>query len=515
MTSPNQSFLRFSLEESIWFPHGHGVVDLYSLSIEPLVEITEENHYVNIRGYLEVTGEYGGEGGLEVEEEEELPAAGNVSQIYVQKVDYREEDGLFQFSHHFPVDISVPTRRVEDRELVEVEISSFDYHMPENTCIKLIADLLITGVYDVIPSEQSQPFMPEFQTSYGRLHSAEADSAEAEGAGEEVFESFEDSTLSGPPREESAAIKEIPPFVPFANQQPEQEMPVFQTSYGRLHQAEAGNAGEEAEETEEAFESFEASAVSELPREESAAIKDIPPFVPFANQLPVFSPFTIPSLPPDYGKDDRKPVVQSYDEAAGNEKEMSESSYQEIPLSTFESSVETAPHAALDKEAVSPRAKEEYTVMDGESTSIVPERLNEAGPESTIHAAYQESPIQASANPESFESMPVPAEEPRTETALEQERMMIHTNAQQSVDSTDGQGNNNKSVSLMDYFSAKEAAPAAKMKVCIVQAGETLSEIANRYEVAKHELLLSNHLNDESDVQEGHVLYIPFSMAYK
>ncbi|WP_042345566.1 LysM peptidoglycan-binding domain-containing protein [Bacillus massiliigorillae] len=147
MTNQDQSCLRFSLEESIWFRKGQEVSELFSLSIEPKVSVTERNQYVVIEGSLLVTGEYQG-----VNDNQEWESENNYNQLmhqrYIQNVIRREDNGIFLFHHTFPVDISIPTNRVVDRSAIEVDISSFDYNMPENSCIKLMAELIITGIYD-------------------------------------------------------------------------------------------------------------------------------------------------------------------------------------------------------------------------------------------------------------------------------------------------------------------------------------------------------------------------------
>ena len=58
LTQENQSYLRFSLEESVWFQKGQEVEELYSISLDPNVTLTEDDHYVYIRGTLDLSGEY-------------------------------------------------------------------------------------------------------------------------------------------------------------------------------------------------------------------------------------------------------------------------------------------------------------------------------------------------------------------------------------------------------------------------------------------------------------------------
>lgn len=68
MSQENESYLRFSLEESVWFQKGQEVAELYSISLDPNVAIQESDQYVFIRGSLDLSGEYKGSQNGEEEE---------------------------------------------------------------------------------------------------------------------------------------------------------------------------------------------------------------------------------------------------------------------------------------------------------------------------------------------------------------------------------------------------------------------------------------------------------------
>ena len=140
MPDSQQTSLTFSLEESVWFKKGQEVDELISISLDPHITITEADDYVVLKGSLELTGEYRPCGNGEAAEE--FPEAGK---RYIQTVEWRnDEESLF--SHHFPVDITIPRRRIEDMDQVDVQIQSFDCHMPELACLKLVADVDVLGV---------------------------------------------------------------------------------------------------------------------------------------------------------------------------------------------------------------------------------------------------------------------------------------------------------------------------------------------------------------------------------
>lgn len=140
MSEGNESALRFSLEESIWFQKGQEVSELFSISLDPDITIHENDQYVTIEGSLQLTGEYRKH---EVwDTEEDIPS----SPKFVETVEQRGED-VYEFIHHFPVDITIPVNRVKRVEEIDVKIDSFDYHLPERSCLKLVADLTIGGLY--------------------------------------------------------------------------------------------------------------------------------------------------------------------------------------------------------------------------------------------------------------------------------------------------------------------------------------------------------------------------------
>ncbi len=149
----NQSYLRFTLEESIWFQKGQEVAELVSISLDPSITIQESDQYITIKGSLELSGEYNREDIYEVEEEEVLDYFSNPK--FVQSVDVREE-GVYLFSHHFPVEITIPKNRIENVFDIDVAVETFDYAFPERSCLKLSADLMISGLYGELQHERSQ-----------------------------------------------------------------------------------------------------------------------------------------------------------------------------------------------------------------------------------------------------------------------------------------------------------------------------------------------------------------------
>ncbi|HZG72482.1 MAG TPA: LysM peptidoglycan-binding domain-containing protein, partial [Chondromyces sp.] len=73
-------------------------------------------------------------------------------------------------------------------------------------------------------------------------------------------------------------------------------------------------------------------------------------------------------------------------------------------------------------------------------------------------------------------------------------------------------GKKYESISLTDFFARKEEENAARLRVCIVQKGETIDTLAERYRLNAQQIIKVNQLETTQDVYEGQVLYIPVSV---
>ncbi|KLT16823.1 stage VI sporulation protein D [Neobacillus vireti] len=217
MSQENQSCLRFSLEESLWFRKGQEVEELVSISLDPDITIQENDQYVTIRGSLELTGEY-----KSYEASDEGEDEGFSSHKFVERVAEREE-GSCEFSHRFPVDITIPNNRIQSIYDIDVLVESFDYSLPERSCLKLSAELTISGLYG---TEQQQ--QQEEESEYEVLHRTETYAVEAE---EEALDeqeadqsAFEENFLfevEARKQQEEESVEVLPKFPTF-NYQPQE-----------------------------------------------------------------------------------------------------------------------------------------------------------------------------------------------------------------------------------------------------------------------------------------------------
>ncbi|GHH97203.1 hypothetical protein AM1BK_07460 [Neobacillus kokaensis] len=227
MSQENQSSLRFSLEESLWFRKGQEVEELQSISLDPDITIQENDQYVTIRGMLLLTGEYQScEASNEGEEE------GYTSQKFVETVEERE-GGNCEFSHRFPVDITIPNNRIQSIYDIDVLVESFDYSIPERSCLKLTAELTISGLYGT--EQQQQTEEPELELLH-RGHSIHEE--EEEGVQQSPIPSnydhnnflFETEARKQQEEEPEIAFPKFPTFnyQPQEQEEEEQEQPSWQ-----------------------------------------------------------------------------------------------------------------------------------------------------------------------------------------------------------------------------------------------------------------------------------------------
>ena len=70
---------------------------------------------------------------------------------------------------------------------------------------------------------------------------------------------------------------------------------------------------------------------------------------------------------------------------------------------------------------------------------------------------------------------------------------------------------NKQSITLSEFFARKEEEEHTKVRMCIVQGGDTLDNLSERYEVSVSQIQRVNQMELNQDVYEGQVLYIPIA----
>jgi stage VI sporulation protein D len=384
------------LEESLWFRKGQEVAELVSISLDPDITIQENDQYVTIRGSLELTGEYKSYEDSIVNEDETVS-----TQKYVERVDTQEE-GNCEFSHRFPVDITIPNNRIQSIYDIDVIVESFDYSLPERSCLKLTAELTISGLYDASQQESAVEEEPEYEV----VHRYQAEAQEAE---------------------------------------EEQEEPEYEV----LHRYQA----EEQEEDQQSENSFLFEAEARKKQEEKKE-----------EAFPQFPNFT----------------YQAYEEEEEEEFHTPAWSFQEARSEAIPQPVEE-PEEVIEEVVEEPPKQP----IQEQPKEPIKEPIEEQPKEPVVEAmAYVD---ESSSSPEA------PPKQQKQKKAPKK-----------------------KSMTLTEFFARKEEnSEQARLKVCIVQKGDTLDGLADRYDVSVVNLLRVNNLELNQDVYEGQVLYVPVAFAKK
>lgn len=416
----NQSCLRFSLEESVWFQRGQEVAELISISLDPDITIQENDQYVTIKGSLALSGEYkcpeqtvAGEAGP--------PLNGRV----VHSVTEREE-GALEFLHQFPVDITIPQNRIQSIDDIDIAVETFDYDFPEQNSMKLTAELAITGLYG--------------EQQHGSEEEEEAPSSSA----------VEVEDLEPLYRQTATAEAEI---------QQEQEA---ETSFG------------EAEQTE--------------------------PAVPEYHQ---YSFVPQPEAQTDYTDQGSSSLYEPFRAEAKKEPQLAAEEKAEPAQNVNNHAQEPASFWSQGLEQ-SASTQEEET-----NSNVTPFPVAEA--ESEFEENEPELIERAEETPEpEVQQVPIINQKAQVEAVVEEvEESSSSSSSSEEEKPKNKKASKKKGLSIAEFLARKEESEVAKLRVCIVQQGDSIQEIADRYEVSVQQILSLNHLGLDQDVAEGQVLYVP------
>lgn len=372
--------LRFSVEESVWFQKGQEVSELLSISLDPDISIHEHDQYISIRGALQLTGEY------KIDQDGSEGDSFEYANVrYVNEVETRE-DGVSVLTHRFPVDITIPRNRIQQLDDVYVSIESFDYELPELKCLKLIADLSISGITD---GESAQ-------------------NEEVETAREEAVEPLyrESENSSEIDAEETSVKAERTPVSPFS--------------------------------------SF--YDVNEI--DDSDVDKLSPPSISI-----------------------QKEVVESREVDNINEVPSN------VHTSNIEEEEEVEEQEVLD-ESIKQEEQEE-DLYDPFTVEVRREEQN-ADPQEVQYSFFSKSE----------------AEETEEEEEIEE------LNERDEKDPKDAHY-------LTSLFARDDEEDFSRLKMCIVQQGDTLNSISERYDISIQQIVRVNDFHADQDVYEGQILYIP------
>lgn len=539
LTDNNQpAAIKFSLDETVWFRKGEEIGELYNLALEPNVTIQDLNHFISIRGSLKMYGEYKKSEAEINDEEDRIYFSG---QKYVTVLDAREE-GISEFHFDFPVDITVPREKVSSLEDLDVLIEFFDYSIPEKDCLKLSTNVAITGIaadasaYErkdiLLSSEEGIPALSEdpladkdrlipvsndfftdktdddstfsveakkvedrdeepeeniqipiqFTSTMNKLEKIEKKRVEADQAtvstntNEKQFEPdhllVESGGLENEP--EASHILEETENIPEA---------------GRIEE-ELGNVPEAGRIEEESGNNLEVNRIKVVPEagrpkaepEKLEKKPEISPWLKDSEHVTEVGPLLSNSSPKDNDRN-TDPVLNDLD----NENQVA---------------VERNETKAVNTEAKLENEIEVSGELSKRDNEPVEEPKTRADLNQQIETVAVETSVQESAEQQDFADITI--EEVQAEEDHEAHRTEKNINYQPQETNQD-----EKSISLTEFFGRKDENPAVRMKIYIVQARDTLSLIAEKYDVSVSQLLRTNHLESNQDVYEGQILYIP------
>ena len=599
LTEENQSYLRFSLEESVWFQKGQEVAELYSISLDPNVTIQEDEHYVYMRGTLDLSGEYKDSG---------EPVDGDVHTFLprsVQTVE-RHPNGISEFIHRFPVDITIPSTRITSLDDIEVTIQTFDYTLPERNCLKLQADLIISGIYretyvepeledyqvwdddeSPVATDERQELDEEIEDEVVEVELAdirqeEVDEVEESVEAEEFADEREDSvespvlqieeespvsyTTAPPPlpdfqptfrQEEQQEGELYEPFIVEAKRTPDVEeervaplfiskqpdIPVFDFSVPKFQEREEEQEVEpvlerKVEKEQKAEPVLERKV--EEPKEEPVLERKVeePKAEPVLERKEE-EPKAEPVLERKEEEPKAEPVLERKEEEPKAEPvlERKEEPKAEPVLERKEEEPKAEP--VLERKEEEPKAEPvlEREVEEPKAEPVLEREVEEPKAEPVLERKVEEpkaEPVLERKVEEEQQVEPVLEQEIKGElekvnllhlvnkrevpsVIVQQDKREPQQEEEKKVEKSEQKARTNESqpVSIMDFFSRKQEEEHVRVKVCIVQQGETIDDLAERYSVNPQTLLQSNELEPHQDIYEGQVLYIPRSASYK
>jgi len=599
LTEENQSYLRFSLEESVWFQKGQEVAELYSISLDPNVTIQEDEHYVYMRGTLDLSGEYKDSG---------EPVDGDVHTFLprsVQTVE-RHPNGISEFIHRFPVDITIPSTRITSLDDIEVTIQTFDYTLPERNCLKLQADLIISGIYretyvepeledyqvwdddeSPVATDERQELDEEIEDEVVEVELAdirqeEVDEVEESVEAEEFADEREDSvespvlqieeespvsyTTAPPPlpdfqptfrQEEQQEGELYEPFIVEAKRTPDVEeervaplfiskqpdIPVFDFSVPKF---------QEREEEQEVEPVLERKVEKEQKAEPVLERKVEEPKEEPVLERKVEEPKAEPVLERKEEEPKAEPVLERKEEEPKAEPVLERKEEEPKAEPVLERKEEPKAEPVLERKEEEPKAEPvlERKEEEPKAEPVLERKEEEPKAEPVLEREVEEPKAEPVLERKVEEPKAEPVlerkveEEQQVEPVLEQEIKgelekvnLLHLvnkrevpsvivqqdkrepqqEEEKKVEKSEQKARTNESqpVSIMDFFSRKQEEEHVRVKVCIVQQGETIDDLAERYSVNPQTLLQSNELEPHQDIYEGQVLYIPRSASYK
>lgn len=465
MPERKESSITFTVEESVWFETGQEVDELISISLAPHIELYEEEEYVILKGTLELSGEYRH---ANLQDHYDFPIMGRK---YIQSVENRNEFES-EFFHHFPLDITVPKRKIKRLEDIALEIDSFDYHLPENSKLQLMASFVIKGIYEEADQTANNNLIEEREE-------------------EEVEVKFHiaDESLTG---EEDVEInREEKAVESIAEEQEEcEEQEAVEELEDVTREVEEINA-------EEVMDAVTAEARSE-DEADPEAVKDMSEVV-IEEDLEVAREDEVVEANAEIIEDSSEkqdlesPIVVKY-----------------IPFKTMLKEDNTEQNLSREKD--DPDEEESlYHPFTVEAT-VLPKEEEIVGARPIVD--YHPSQKLPEISFERFAQLTRDYFPESTEQEIESSSGILESSSHHEIENDEKvkgkkKKDKYKSMSFADFFARKEGDSATKLKMCLVQHGDSIQELADKYQVTVQQILRANQLEASHEVYGGEVLYIP------
>ncbi|WP_270353883.1 LysM peptidoglycan-binding domain-containing protein [Bacillus velezensis] len=560
---PHNHRLQFSVEESICFQKGQEVSELLSISLDPDIRVQEVNDYVSIKGSLELTGEYNIDHSSHFEElDRELR--------HVEEVRARE-DGTAELIHCFPVDITIPKNKVSHLNDVFVFIDAFDYQLTDSRILTIQADLAIEGLLE--ESEPKEPEIPLYvapEFAREEMINLAGHYSEDENEPELMIrhEPEKPLTVSEEATQETEKNEEeIPPLLrqeeeaaPILREREEEEQeaaPILREREEEEQEAAPILREQEEEEPETApilREREEEPETAPILREREEEEQEAAPILREREEVPKPVSFTEPPPPVSFQHEEEpeeaeEPAIMSAvrnepvfeDDSAEAQEEPKDDNEPVFPAFTL------TPHAEKPKIAEQPflqkeeqpeaepllrqsdheaaEDEDEPAVFQEEQAPVyrefVPERQEEefySAPKLLEEEAHDEEgfeiEVRKMAQPEeetgkpldlSFQFSKLQPEEPAQ--AEPPEPLKSERKNEEAAPGTEQKENDNSHY-LTKLFTREEE-KFSRMKICIVQQQDTIDRVCERYDITSQQLIRTNALSFDDELEEGQLLYIP------
>ncbi|WP_424162914.1 LysM peptidoglycan-binding domain-containing protein [Bacillus amyloliquefaciens] len=507
---PHNHRLQFSVEESICFQKGQEVSELLSISLDPDIRVQEVNDYVSIKGSLELTGEYNIDHSSHFEElDRELR--------HVEEVRARE-DGTAELLHCFPVDITIPKNKVSHLNDVFVFIDAFDYQLTDSRILTIQADLAIEGLL-----EETEPKEPEIPLYVAPEFAREEMINLAEHRSEE--ENEPELMIRQMPEEPLSVSEEEATQETVENE--EETPPILRQEEEEEKEEEETAPDLRLEEVPEPVSITEPPAPAAVEDEEEPEEADEPAIMSAERNEPVSEIDEAEVL--EEPKDDVEPVSPAFTLTPHAEKTEAE----EQPALQIEEQPEAEP-LLRQSDQEEAEDEEEPAVFEDEEESAVFEEEQEPAyrefvPEPREEEFYSapkfleeetqtdegfEIEVRKMAQPEeetgepldlSFQFSKLPPEEPAA--SERPEPLMSERENEEPAPKTDQKENDNSHY-LTKLFTREEE-KFSRMKICIVQQQDTIDRVCERYDITSQQLIRTNSLSFDDELEEGQLLYIP------